>query len=246
MLDEEQLKTLAAFLNDAPSFSVTSANLQRTLSISTTDANHLAGSLKVAGKRSGSRSYKREIAIALESIAASRQLSGNTIRAIEVVCTAPSRLCVPVRATFATAIEMIQAARQEIFVVSYVFTEGAKEIVEQLANARRDRGVSVTLIGNRMQNHLPALRFIWPATCPKPTVFSREADPNDHLAALHAKLLICDSNVALVTSANFSFHGLHENIEIGVKIESAAVSRLVEFIRAMIAGREVETVKWVC
>ena len=64
------------------------------------------------------------------------------------------------------------------------------------------------------------------------------------MSALHAKLLICDRNVALVTSANFSHHGLHENIEIGVKIQSASVRQLVEFVEALIRTGEVEAVAW--
>jgi phosphatidylserine/phosphatidylglycerophosphate/cardiolipin synthase-like enzyme len=64
------------------------------------------------------------------------------------------------------------------------------------------------------------------------------------MAALHAKLLICDENVALVTSANFSHHGLHENIEVGVKIHSSSVARLVDFILAMIRMREVKALEW--
>jgi len=191
-----------------------------------------------------SQSEPTEITTALAGITAGRLLKASASQAIEVVCTSPTRLGVPVRATFATTIEMVQMAREEIYLVGYVFTRGARALVEQLAAARRDRGVRITLVGNRMQTHLPALRAIWPAGTSLPTVFSREADQDDDMAALHAKILICDSNTALVTSANFTHHGLHENIEIGVRIESTAVIRLVEFIRAMIVMREVEPCEW--
>lgn len=153
---------------------------------------------------------------------------------VEVVCTAPSRFGIPVRTTFATAVEMIRATHREILLVGYVFTEGAKKLMEELAMAQKDRGVRVMMIGNRMQACLPVLNSIWPADIPKPQIFTREIDPQDPIAALHAKLLICDNDAALVTSANFSYHGLHENIEIGLKVRSDSVSRLTELFQAMI------------
>lgn len=244
-LSEEQLISLISYLRAHHAISLTSAKLQRLLSISTTEASQLARTLNTAFTSVGNiQSESTEIATALAGIAAGRLLKANVPRAIEVVCTAPTRLGVPVRATFATTMEMVQTAREEIYLVGYVFTRGAKALVEQLAVARRDRGVRITLVGNRMQTHLPALRAMWPAGTSLPTVFSRPADQDDDMTALHAKILICDSNTALVTSANFTHHGLHENIEIGVRIESSAVLRLVEFIRVMIVMGEVEPCEW--
>jgi phosphatidylserine/phosphatidylglycerophosphate/cardiolipin synthase-like enzyme len=98
----------------------------------------------------------------------------------------------------------------------------------------------VTLIGNRMRDCLPVLDAIWPVDSPRPQIFTREIDPEDPMAALHAKLLICDYDAALVTSANFSYHGLHENIEIGVKVRSAAMARLVELFQAMVANGDLK------
>jgi len=35
---------------------------------------------------------------------------------------------------------------------------------------------------------------------------------------MHAKCLLVDGTDLLITSANFNFHGLHGNIEIGIRI----------------------------
>ncbi len=138
---------------------------------------------------------------------------------------------------------MVHEAQQTIIVMGYVFTGGARALIEQLAAARRDRAVHVTLIGNRMQDHIPIIRSMWPADSPTPEVFSRETSSDDNTAAMHAKLLISDSVAALITSANFSHHGLHENIEVGVKIRSPSVTRLVDFIQAMIRMGEFKAVE---
>lgn len=242
-LNGEQTKILTSnYRSDESTATPSTTQLQRSLSLSTTDAAHLARDLKQISSIQEVTGH--DIGIALATLAQARSMAAATDERIEVVCTAPSRLGVPVRTTFATAIEMVKMARQEIFVVGYVFTEGASELIEQLAVARRDRGVRIKLIGNRIADQLAVLRALWLTGSPPPIIFSRAANPTDVMAALHAKLLICDSTFALVTSANFSYHGLHENIEIGVKIQSGAVKRLIEFLQAMIQMGEVEPVEW--
>jgi hypothetical protein len=242
-LSSEQLMALAShYTTDESIGAPSTVQIQRNLSLATTDATYLArilGQIMAVSEVRG-----RDIAMALTTLAYVQSTIAAGEEKVEVVCTAPSGLGVPVRTTFATAIEMIQAARQAIFVVGYVFTEGARGLIVQCAGACQDRGIHVTLIGNRMQNQLAMLRSLWPADSPPPSIFTREADSADDMAALHAKLLICDGSTALVTSANFSYHGLHENIEVGVKIHSKAVTRLVDFIQAMIRLREVVALEW--
>jgi phosphatidylserine/phosphatidylglycerophosphate/cardiolipin synthase-like enzyme len=56
------------------------------------------------------------------------------------------------------------------------------------------------------------------------------------MAALHARLLVCDRATALYTvaSANFTYHGLHANIELGVRVRAQTVEYLLGSIEAMI------------
>jgi phosphatidylserine/phosphatidylglycerophosphate/cardiolipin synthase-like enzyme len=139
----------------------------------------------------------------------------STDEQVEIVCTAASRLGIPLRTTYATAIETVHEAQQTILLMGYVFTVGTRAFIKQLAVARRDRAVHVTLIGNRRQDQVSTIRSMWLADSPPPPIFSRESSTGDDMAAMHAKLVICDNSVALITSANFSHHGLHENIEEG-------------------------------
>ena len=97
----------------------------------------------------------------------------------DVVCTGPVQFTVPVRATFATMIEMVQEARTEIVIVGYVFTAGAAEFVGKVSQARQ-RGVAVTVLGNRMQGAIPALRQFWGFVSP-PVVYSWQNDGTDEI-----------------------------------------------------------------
>jgi len=157
---------------------------------------------------------------------------------VEIVCTAPVDLGLPVRATLPKALEMVEASEHEIIVVGYVFSEGAREFLSRLAAAQA-RGVRVKLIANRLREHAQDFARLWPAGTPLPFLYTRDANPYDEMAALHAKLLICDGATALVTSANFTHHGLRGNIEVGICVTDAAIARLADFVSQLIVGGEV-------
>jgi phosphatidylserine/phosphatidylglycerophosphate/cardiolipin synthase-like enzyme len=138
--------------------------------------------------------------------------------------------------------QMIREATNEIVVVGYVFTEGARNLIDELARAGRERGARITVIGNRMEEQLALFRTVWPTGTALPRIFSRETDVDDPMAALHAKLLICDRSSALVTSANFTYHGLHANIEIGVRVHAQTLEQLMGFIEALVSSGNVTAV----
>jgi phosphatidylserine/phosphatidylglycerophosphate/cardiolipin synthase-like enzyme len=220
------------------------SRLQRALSLATPEASNLARALAQIAAATPTGASPLDASIALRAFALNRASLRAQSPNIEIVCTAPDRLGVHLRTTFATAREMIRNAEHEILIAGYAFTEGASDLIDDLAVAARQRSVAVTLIGNRMRDRLPFLRSHWPADVPSPRIFSREADPNDEMAALHAKIIICDRSRALVTSANFSRHGLHENIEIGVSVRADIIGRMADFLNAMIVQREVEPLQW--
>lgn len=233
----EQMNQVAELCLKLPDPShLTAERLQRELNISTSEAVGIARELS-PGHDSGNLRIIAVVAAAL----AENALASESAEKVDVVCTAPVQFAVPVRATFATMVEMVQQARNEIVVVGYVFTAGASEFVRRMSQARQ-RGLAVTIIGNRMQHCISQLRHLWGAGRP-PAVYGWEGD-DDEMASLHAKLLICDKETALVTSANFSLHGLHENIEIGLRVRSPSVARLSDFVRQLIASATVVAVSW--
>lgn len=241
-LKARNLLDLAAILDPTRLALPSSGQLQRVLSLSTAPAAQLARGLDQVVRFPGVTI--RDMQTALMTLGFVRDTTTAQKDSVEIACTAPTRLGVPLRTTYATALEMVEAAKNEILIVGYVFTEGAKSLLERVAKASSDRRVKVTAIGNRMEEHLPALRSAWPSDCPGPRVFSCQGNPRDEMAALHAKVLVCDGSTALITSANFSHHGLHENIEIGVKVISSSVARLVEFFDSLMVAGQVTPLAW--
>ncbi len=241
-LGRRYLVDLAGLLDPPRSTPPSSGQLQRALSLSTASATRLARDLDQVICLPGVTVH--DVQTALMTLAAARNQSAAQTDSVEIACTAPSRFGVPLRTTYATALEMVKDAQNEILVVGYVFTEGARSLLEEVARANRDRRIRVTVIGNRMEEHLPALRSAWPSDCSGPRVFTCPVNVRDEMSALHAKVLVCDASTALITSANFSHHGLHENIEIGVKIVSSTVTRLVEFFNSLIVTGQVTPLTW--
>lgn len=239
-LDVSQLHALAASEPGDSAGNVSAGRLKRAIVVSTSDATHLARRLNDA--LTGSGLTWADVVLVIEALAYARSeaVAGAEV---EIVCTAPERFGLPIRTTYATALQMIGEASSQIVVVGYVFTEGARNLIEELARAAKERGARITVIGNRLRGQLPLFKAIWPGGLALPRMFSREADADDPLAALHAKLLVCDRASALVTSANFTYHGLHANIEIGVRIHATAVEHLMRFIEAMIASGDLAAVE---
>lgn len=237
-LDPSQLRALAAifgFPSDPPS----SKRLQRELGLPTTRAAELARTLAEAWAAGADATDAR---VMFEGLAQERSFAATRATRVEIVCTAPEGLGIPVRATLLKALEMVEAAEHEIVVVGYVISEGARELLGQLAAAQA-RGVRVTLIANRLREHALDFARLWPAEARLPVLYTRDADPDDEMAALHAKLIICDGTTALVTSANLTHHGLRGNIEVGICVTDASIARLADFVSQLIAAGEVLTLK---
>ena len=54
------------------------------------------------------------------------------------------------------------------------------------------------------------------------------ANKEDKMAALHAKIILADSEKAIISSANLSYHGMAGNIEMGTLIQSVKLGKQIE------------------
>jgi cardiolipin synthase A/B len=137
-------------------------------------------------------------------------------QSIDVVWTGPDSGITTSRLTAATVTELIGQAHREILLVSYA-TRTEPAIHAALADAAR-RGVHITLLAENPADNpaytaagvpfpgLPAIRLRWPASKRPPG------------AALHAKIIVVDDRIALVTSANLTSRAMEANLECGILI----------------------------
>jgi phosphatidylserine/phosphatidylglycerophosphate/cardiolipin synthase-like enzyme len=134
----------------------------------------------------------------------------------ELVATLPPETPGIARPTERVVCEMIEGAAKEVILLGYELTD--RDLIGLLAAAAA-RGTNVIMICDRGRGAATRVLEAWPAGGGAPKIFhDRERVDGAPYASMHAKCLLVDGNDLLVTSANFTFHGLHGNIEIGVRL----------------------------
>ena len=144
-----------------------------------------------------------------------QELKPNLLNA-ELVATLPAGVPGLARPTQSVVIEMITGATAEIILLGYEFTD--HNLVELLAGASA-AGCQVIIICDRARGGSKRVQEFWPPTVKAPRLFhDKDRQDGAPYASMHAKCLLIDGIDLLITSANFTFHGLHGNIEIGIRI----------------------------
>lgn len=118
---------------------------------------------------------------------------------------------------------LVQAARQSVTCATYNF-EPTSQMWTVLRAVAEQPGVVVTVYidgdkadGVNVQAQLP-----------KATVYRSAALPGGRRAVSHAKFMIIDHEVLLLTSANFSFNAENRNVELGLLVRDSALAESVE------------------
>jgi phosphatidylserine/phosphatidylglycerophosphate/cardiolipin synthase-like enzyme len=118
---------------------------------------------------------------------------------------------------------LVQAARQSVVCATYNF-EQTSQMWTVLREASEQPGVIVTVYvdgdkadGDRVK-----------AQMPNATVYRSAELVNGRRFVSHAKFVIVDHEVLLLTSANFSFSAENRNVELGLVVRDAALADSVE------------------
>lgn len=164
---------------------------------------------------------------------------------IELVWTGPSTNLVPIRHTEQVLREVIDSAKHQLFIVSFVAYE--VESVLQALNRADERGVRISLIlessdryGGRvsfdsvkkMKESVPSAHvFVWGAD-------AKERDTGGLGGAVHAKCAVADGRTAFITSANLSTAAMERNMELGVLIEGGHLpNQLDRHLQALVTTK---------
>ena len=156
----------------------------------------------------------------------------------ELVATLPPETPGIARPTERVVREMIEHASSEIILLGYEFTDG--DFVTLLADAAR-RGGSVIVICDRERGAASTIVETWPAGVQLPRILhNRERPDGAPYSSMHAECLLVDMVDLLVTSANFTFHGLHGNVEIGVRLGGAPAGEARKIFSYLAESRTLE------
>lgn len=122
---------------------------------------------------------------------------------------------------------LVAGARQSVTCATYNF-ETTSQMWTVLREASEEPGVVVTVYvdgdkadGTKVKQQMP-----------KATVFRSASLPNGTQVVSHAKFVIIDHSVMLLTSANFSYSAENRNVEFGVLINDPGLAESVEHTMA--------------
>ncbi|MGE3108402.1 MAG: DISARM system phospholipase D-like protein DrmC [Phycisphaerales bacterium] len=164
--------------------------------------------------------------VALGAVEAER-----TAQQISLVWTGPQLPGRTLRQTEQALLEVIETARQELWIVTFAAYRVAS-VVAALQSAVR-RGVRLWLVAESADASDGKLTFDAAAALgdevrKSATVLAwprdqRPVDAAGRTGSLHAKCALADDRLAFVSSANLTEYALHLNIELGVVIEDGPV-----------------------
>ncbi len=118
---------------------------------------------------------------------------------------------------------IVGAARQSVTAATYNFQD-TSQMWAALRAASDQPGVVVTVYVDARVTDTVMVK----AQLPKATVYRSAALPNGHSVVSHAKFIVVDHEVLLITSANFSRSAENRNVEFGVLIRDSALAASVE------------------
>lgn len=117
---------------------------------------------------------------------------------------------------------LVRSARQSVTCATYNF-EKTSEMWNVLRESAQQPGVTVTYVDGDKANAVNISAHLGGAT-----VYRSAMLPNGKPVVSHAKFVIIDHQVMLLTSANFSFSAENRNIEVGLLVRDSALASSVE------------------
>lgn len=178
---------------------------------------------------------RNTLLIALKAGLRARRSILATSDRVELSWTAPIQFAVYGRSTHAVMLDMIDGARSKITITGYSITETARDIVDRLMT-KAESGVGITFVmhGDEGGSNMGTLSRLW-RRGPRPRIYMRKGDGRGPYEKMHAKMIVADGADLLVTSANLTWHGMRNNLEIGVRVRGRSALKAQELVDHLIS-----------
>jgi len=185
--------------------------------------------------------------LALMLLAASHAF-GNVSKhqSTELVWTGPTTPFVSARRTEQALLQVIGAAKQNLFITSFVAYD-VSTIVKALNDASA-RGVSISMLLESSQDHGGSMSFdvVGKMRTLVPTAKLhawRERAAQFADGRVHAKVAVADGDVCFITSANLTGHAMEQNMEAGVLLTGGQIPKLLlDHLQALVDAKTVSLV----
>ena len=117
----------------------------------------------------------------------------------------------------------VRGARQAVTCATYNFQESS-DMWTALRHASEEPGVVVTIYVDHHAGNAAAVK----AQIPRAAVFQSTVLPSGKPVVSHAKFIVVDHELLLLTSANFSYSAENRNVEFGLIVHDAPLAQSIE------------------
>ena len=164
------------------------------------------------------------------------EMAGRAVSA-ELVATLPPEMPSIARTTDQVLMEMLRPPVEEVILLGYELTD---QMVMRLLVDVEAAGAEVIVICDRTRG--TAERVLGLGLLRLRVFQDRDRVGGAPYSSMHAKCLLVNGTDLLVTSANFTFHGLHGNIEIGVRLSGPPAMEARKMFSHLVKNGVVEEV----
>ena len=255
-LTTQSLQALSASLKSGPlSVAVTISTLQQIAGDKSERLSQLLNDLRNQGLQ------MPHVALIVDAIIATRQRSVVPENILELVLSGPDLEAIPTSDTSASMHSVIEQASIELLLVGYV-VHNAKALFQHVADKIKSSPAMKLILcldiprqyGDTSIESEIVKRFArdfatthWPWR-PLPDLLYDPRSLNNagsHHSSLHAKCIVADRKVALVTSANFTEAAQLRNIELGLIVRHEPIARrIAEYFEGLRATRQMLQIQW--
>lgn len=162
-------------------------------------------------------------------------------QSIELVWTGPTTPFVSARRTEQALLQIINGAKQSLFITSFVAYD-IPAIMKAL-NAASDRGVAISMLLELSKDHGGSVSFDAfariRAIVPTSNLYTWHQQSESFIGGcVHSKVAVADKRECFITSANLTGHAMEKNMETGVIIQGGDIpEKLHNHFHALIATR---------
>ena len=164
----------------------------------------------------------------------------------ELVWTGPTTPFVSARRTEQALLQVIGAAKQTLFVTSFVAYD-VSTIVKALNDASA-RGVSIAMLLESSQDHGGSISFDaigkMKSIVPNARLYTWRSRAGKFFdGRVHAKVAVADQHTCFITSANLTGFAMEKNMEVGLLLSGGSIPQVLEeHLRALISMKIISLV----
>lgn len=143
-----------------------------------------------------------------------------SLEEFELVTTNPSYKEIKTRKSYSVFNEILNNAKESILITGYSISSFADDLLEILLKKSK-HGIKVSLFVNNLDEKRELLDKLVLFKGKYLEIFEFSNDKENTTKALHAKVILVDHKIGLISSSNLSYNGLIDNIEMGIKFDSS-------------------------